>query len=339
MLRSFRNPFVMPIGKQREVDAKRRQLSCHSQSDHYALLRAVTGYMELRRRDRRQANRYCWDNFLSESVRMQRSAAPCARAAATSSNQLAVAVGGSQTVRMVADLSEQYRELLRDSGFLRDAAAETAANQFSGSWEVVKAALCAGLYPNVVRVDWGRKRCKLFTKGHGKIKAHPSSVNGFENGFDHRWLMYHDKVRPRPPVARAALHPLTTCARRLVVSRTTGPHGGRAVCVRHICDASVAAAAVWRRRRQRRVDCGGCQVRVPRPPGTCVYAGFILTAACEHSRTGLHPGRGLVSMTGCTFRPPSICARCWRRSGGACGTRWTCSCATPESLCPTRALP
>ena len=32
-------------------------------------------------------------------------------------------------------------------------------------------------------------------QGHGKITPHPSSVNGHEQHFDHRWLMYHDKVR------------------------------------------------------------------------------------------------------------------------------------------------
>lgn len=67
-LASFRNPFVMPINKQQEVDACRRRLACHSQSDHYALLRAIRGYQHAKRKGHREANRYCWDNYLSESV-------------------------------------------------------------------------------------------------------------------------------------------------------------------------------------------------------------------------------------------------------------------------------
>jgi len=101
---------------------------------------------------------------------------------------------------MICDLSEQYRTLLVEAGFIatHPTAWETL-NEYSRSWEVVKAVLCAGMYPNLVRVDYGRgkrsRRCKLFTKGHGKIKPHPSSVNGNENDFNHHWLMYHDKVR------------------------------------------------------------------------------------------------------------------------------------------------
>jgi len=64
---SFRNPYVMPMNKQREVDECRRALSCHSQSDHYALLRAITQYKAARRRG--QGRQYCWKHFLSESVR------------------------------------------------------------------------------------------------------------------------------------------------------------------------------------------------------------------------------------------------------------------------------
>ena len=126
-----------------------------------------------------------------------------------------------QTVRMIVNLADQYKVLLQERGFLRNAEDVAAANTFSRSWEVVKAVLCAGLYPNAIRVDSGRKRVKLFTKvctapgvvravfatvmvgnvrmsrpqGHGKITPHPSSVNGHEQHFDHRWLMYHDKVR------------------------------------------------------------------------------------------------------------------------------------------------
>ena len=69
-----------------------------------------------------------------------------------------------QTVRMIVNLADQYKVLLQERGFLRNAEDVAAANTFSRSWEVVKAVLCAGLYPNAIRVDSGRKRVKLFTK-------------------------------------------------------------------------------------------------------------------------------------------------------------------------------
>lgn len=63
---------------------------------------------------------------------------------------------------------------------------------------MVKACLAAGLYPNLVRVDAGRKRSKFFTREHGMLKLHPSSVNAAEQGmnyWEHKWLVYFDKVK------------------------------------------------------------------------------------------------------------------------------------------------
>ena len=47
-------------------------------------------------------------------------------------------------------------------------------------WSVVVAALCAGLYPNICRLDVGGGKFKkgaYYTKDHGKLEPHPSSVN------------------------------------------------------------------------------------------------------------------------------------------------------------------
>ena len=86
-------------------------------------------------------------------------------------------------------LRPQFFTLLQDAGVLPSPTRENIAdmNLFSGCWGTVKAACCAGLMPNLVRIDFGRSRGertgKMYTKEHGAIKAHPSSVNDKER----RW--------------------------------------------------------------------------------------------------------------------------------------------------------
>lgn len=184
---SVKSPFVVPLGKEKQVDAARRRLAEDSQSDHFMLLNAITGARECRGAAARE---YCWRNFLSV-----------------------------QTVQMVEDMRRQFRELLQEMGFLRADGRRpdgSDPNAYGEAWGVVRAVLAAGLYPNVIRVDFGRKRCKLYTPNDFKLKPHPGSVNGNEHNFDHRWLCYSDKVRgvgglfvydttPVPPAALALL--------------------------------------------------------------------------------------------------------------------------------------
>lgn len=63
-------------------------------------------------------------------------------------------------------------------------------NRHGNTWAVVAGTLCAGLYPNVVRIDSAKaaaakaKKTSFYTQEHGKIDPHPSSVNGGNTEVD-----------------------------------------------------------------------------------------------------------------------------------------------------------
>lgn len=163
---SFKDPFVVPLHRQQEADRVRRRLAGESRSDHLALLRAFDGWREAQRH--REDRQYCWDHFLS-----------------------------SNTLQMIANLKRQFLDLLRDSGFVED---ERAANTHSDCDRLVLGVLCAGLYPNVIRVEhphgrkFGQRPPKLFTHEDGRVNLHPKSVICEERFFPTKFLLYHEKV-------------------------------------------------------------------------------------------------------------------------------------------------
>jgi hypothetical protein len=186
---SHRNPFVAPLGKQQEADQAKRRLAGGEPSDHRAVLEAYDAWTREDRNGR--GGDFCWRNFLS-----------------------------SQNLRMVRDMRRQFTDLLRGAGLVRSGGGgggghehghvygrsqgggggrgvDDAANRNAGEWAVVKAALFAGLYPNLLRVDVGRHKFKtrFFSKGVGKVQPHPSSVNAAHNDWEHRWLMYFERQR------------------------------------------------------------------------------------------------------------------------------------------------
>jgi ATP-dependent RNA helicase DHX36 len=60
---------------------------------------------------------------------------------------------------------------------------------------MVKAVLCAGLFPSVVQCKQRGKRTAFFTREDGKVEPHPASVNARVNLFADPWLVYSDKVK------------------------------------------------------------------------------------------------------------------------------------------------
>lgn len=151
----------------------------------------------------------------------------------------------------ISDLRQQFRSLLHEAGFMpqqrggraggRDggrggrrggrhhhapppppphsavAGAEDAANTHSGNRNLILAVICAGLYPNVVRVATPAGRAaggphkkppssseppKLFARsvsggpaGDEAVAIHPSSVSFGATKFPSRWLVYLEKVK------------------------------------------------------------------------------------------------------------------------------------------------
>jgi ATP-dependent RNA helicase DHX36 len=125
-------------------------------SDHIALLNA---YNEWRRVPGAQARDWCWRNYLS-----------------------------GNTLEMMRDMRRQFLQLLETIGFVDKHASGSGSGgmhavephgRHSDKLMLVRAVMTAGMYPNLVSVEAGKREAKWHTFDDGKVKPHPSSVNAF----------------------------------------------------------------------------------------------------------------------------------------------------------------
>ncbi|TMS07709.1 ATP-dependent RNA helicase DHX36 [Larimichthys crocea] len=65
---SFKDPFFIPLGKEKMADMRRKHLSRNSKSDHLTIVNAFQGWEEAKQRGGRCEREYCWDNFLSANT-------------------------------------------------------------------------------------------------------------------------------------------------------------------------------------------------------------------------------------------------------------------------------
>ena len=131
----------MPLEHKDKADRAKRRFANGEPSDHKAILEAYNGWLDACRRG--ESRDFCWRNFLSE-----------------------------QTLRLVRDMREQYRDLLHTCGLIgsKDDKRVKEVTSAVDDWGVVKAVLVAGLYPNLIRIDPGKHRFKtsFITKSNGK---------------------------------------------------------------------------------------------------------------------------------------------------------------------------
>ncbi|XP_020637590.3 ATP-dependent DNA/RNA helicase DHX36 [Pogona vitticeps] len=168
---SFKDPFVIPLGKEKVADARRKELSKNSKSDHLTVVNALKGWEEARRRGFRCEKDYCWEYFLS-----------------------------SNTLQMLSNMKGQFAEHLLAAGFVNSRSPkDPKSNINSDNEKLLKAVICAGLYPKVakIRANFSKKRkmVKVSTKTDGTVNIHPKSVNVEETEFHYNWLVYHLKMR------------------------------------------------------------------------------------------------------------------------------------------------
>ncbi|NXQ56559.1 DHX36 helicase, partial [Anthoscopus minutus] len=168
---SFKDPFVIPLGKEKIADIRRKELSKNSKSDHLTVVNAFTGWEEARSCGFRNEKDYCWEHFLS-----------------------------SNTMQMLHNMKGQFAEHLLAAGFVNSRnPKDPKSNTNSGNEKLLKAVICAGLYPKVAKI-WPsfskkRKMVKVCTKTDGSVNIHPKSVNVEETEFHYNWLVYHLKMR------------------------------------------------------------------------------------------------------------------------------------------------
>lgn len=167
---SFKDPFFIPLGKEKLADMRRKVLSKNSKSDHLTIVNAFEGWEDAKQRGARYEREYCWDNFLS-----------------------------ANTLQMLQNMKGQFAEHLMHAGFVSSKdPKDPKSNVNSDNDKLIKAVIVAGLYPKVamIRPCHNKKRpVKVYTQADGKVCIHPKSVNSEETDFNYTWLIYHLKMR------------------------------------------------------------------------------------------------------------------------------------------------
>ncbi|KAJ8301741.1 hypothetical protein KUTeg_020728 [Tegillarca granosa] len=168
---SFKDAFVKPLGREEEVDRAKCELAQNYRSDHIMLVNAFDGWE--RAVSRGTDKQYCWDYFLS-----------------------------SITLKLLRDMKKQFAEYLYDIGFVKSKdPKDSAVNMNSNNPEIVKAVMCAGLYPNVAKIGkvprTQYKTPALFLKDNSirKTYIHPTSVNARVKEFESQWMIYHKLMK------------------------------------------------------------------------------------------------------------------------------------------------
>ncbi|KAK8738267.1 hypothetical protein OTU49_004134, partial [Cherax quadricarinatus] len=168
---TFKDPFIIPLGKEKIVDEVKRRLNRGAKSDH---LLVVTVYDNWERACQYGNERqYCRDNFLSSAV-----------------------------LHQLKNFRKQFMSLLYEHKFVNTCNPRAGeVNRNSENLALVRAIITAGLYPNVARVlpNSGRpsphKPVRIRTAQEKRVALHPKSVNEKERKFEHPWLIYREKIK------------------------------------------------------------------------------------------------------------------------------------------------
>ncbi|XP_063227826.1 ATP-dependent DNA/RNA helicase DHX36-like [Bacillus rossius redtenbacheri] len=178
---SFKDPFVGSIRSEKKVLAAKLSLLKGHVSDHLAVAEAMRVWEEL---EVNKKKKFCRDHFLSQS-----------------------------TLYMLRDMKGQFAQYLREMDFLISSDYKAgSANINSEHLGLVKAIICAGLYPNIAifrRVDHsrhtGKTNVKLSTREDGLVALHPKSVAESMKAFVSPFMAYHLKMRS----SQVLLHDVT----------------------------------------------------------------------------------------------------------------------------------
>ncbi|XP_021919512.1 ATP-dependent RNA helicase DHX36-like isoform X2 [Zootermopsis nevadensis] len=169
---SFKDAFHVPLGREADVNRKKLHLSKGLKSDHLVLAEALKQWEAAEQM--RRGHEFCWEYFLSPN-----------------------------TLSLLRDMKGQFAEHLHEMNFLssRDPKAEDS-NINSNNSSLVKAIICAGLYPNVAVVRsvkrsnrTGQVVVTLTTPEDGRVCIHPRSINEKETEFESPLLLYHLKLK------------------------------------------------------------------------------------------------------------------------------------------------
>ncbi|XP_028083612.1 DExH-box ATP-dependent RNA helicase DExH3 [Camellia sinensis] len=159
---SVRDPFLMPFDKKDLAESAKAQFSARDYSDHLALVRAYDGWKDAERRQ--SGYEYCWRNFLS-----------------------------AQTLKAIDSLRKQFFFLLMDTGLVDNNT--EMCNAWSHDEHLIRAIICAGLFPGICSVVNKEKSISLKTMEDGQVLLYSNSVNAQEPKIPYPWLVFNDKVK------------------------------------------------------------------------------------------------------------------------------------------------
>lgn len=159
---SARDPFMMPFDKKELAESAKAQFAARNYSDHLALVRAFEGWKDAERRQ--SSYEYCWRNFLS-----------------------------AQTLRAIDSLRKQFFFLLQDTGLV-DHNPESC-NRLSHDEHLIRAVICAGLFPGICSVVNKEKSVALKTMEDGQVLLYSNSVNAAAPKIPYPWLVFNEKVK------------------------------------------------------------------------------------------------------------------------------------------------
>ncbi|KAK6157006.1 hypothetical protein DH2020_011254 [Rehmannia glutinosa] len=194
---SYKSPFVYPKDERENVERAKLALLAYQsgdaivapddsrQSDHLVMLIAYQKWDKILSVDGvKAAQKFCSSHFLSSSV-----------------------------MYMIRDMRIQFGTLLADIGLINIPKVyqfgwrkkekldnwlsdlSQPFNQYSSHSVVVKAILCAGLYPNVATIEGGNTGARpVWYDGKREVSIHPSSVNSSQKTFKYPFLVFLEKV-------------------------------------------------------------------------------------------------------------------------------------------------
>eukprot|EP00250_Pteridium_aquilinum_P021505 c25147_g1_i1 orf=845-4309(-) len=159
---SLRDPFISPFDKRELADRKRFEFGARDCSDHVAYVNAYCGWRDAKVQG--NAVDFCWDNFLS-----------------------------SQTLEAMHSLRRQFKDLIRDSGFLDG---DVYMSENYGSSELLGGVICSGLFPRVAAVLPPKNNVIHFkTVEDGEVLLNQNSVLSKLRSIRHPWLVFNEKVK------------------------------------------------------------------------------------------------------------------------------------------------
>ncbi|KAM0735084.1 ATP-dependent DNA/RNA helicase DHX36 [Formica fusca] len=166
---TFKDAFYCPLGKEEKEKAhqKKLELSMGENSDHIAFAEALRRFEVARLRG--NAGEFCEEHFLSFN-----------------------------TLKLLSEMKTQFAQYLYEMKFLNNNNPDDKnANRNSHNIALIKAIVCAGLYPNIAVISDITKNETIvgWTPEDGDVRMHPLSVNWKASNFASQYLTYFTKQR------------------------------------------------------------------------------------------------------------------------------------------------